>query len=187
MSNPECKPPEAPVFPLPLSTVTDCEPGEKAAVPEYEKGYILERSKRLIPPLTLRAMRYFKGRTDASAALVAAGAGLAQIQAKSAGMLGLHDELASIVAINPPDFVLADYRALRLRVFFTALLRIFVNSVLDPTGQVTASRLITSDGRVAGGTKFDDMTKFGVACLVDGSDKAIRDGCNIFLDAMGEK
>lgn len=185
MNNPECQPPEVPVFPLPIKTATDCGPGPRKKHPAYERAYTLQNSKRLMLPLAARVMTYLEGKIGPSVRDMAGFAVGTPIghHDPSALMGKLKGELEAIVAIEPPDELLADYRALRLRLFFENFLRTAINSVVDPTGAVSASRLLTADGRF-GDAKFTDLSRFGIAALIDGRDEMIRDACHLFLDVM---
>lgn len=175
-----------PVFPIPIKTATDCGPGVRVKHPAYEKAYTLTSSGRLMIPLVGRIFAYLDGKRAINhLSKIAGGVVLADPTDNlvTAHMTTLRDELDSIVSINPPDELLADYRALRLRLFMEGFLRTAINSVVDPSGAISAARLMTSDGKFQG-AKFSELAKVGIAALLDGRDEMIRDALHVYLDAM---
>lgn len=172
-------------FPLPIKTATDCGPGPRKKHPAYERAYTLKASGRLMLPLAARLISYLDGQRASRISSASGGVILGEPpdNLASAHMGTLKAELESIVAIEPPDELLADYRALRLRLFFEGFLRTAINSVVDPSGAVSASRLMTADGKL-GGKTFSELARVGIAAILDGRDEMIRDACHLYLDMM---
>lgn len=173
-------------FPLPIKTATDCGPGPRVKHPAYELAYTLKSSGRLMVPIVGRMMTYLDGKRPSSSLGKVSGGAVVLDPTENlvtAHMTSLRDELESIVSINPPDELLADYRSLRLRLFMEGFLRTAINSVVDPSGAVSAARVMTSDGKFQG-ARFSELAKVGIAALLDGRDEMIRDALHVYLDAM---
>lgn len=136
------------------------------AVPEYELVQV-SNSGKIIPPLVDVVDGYLMPKAGRGDKL--AGEALS--------------ELRMILAINPPDPLLADYRALRLRGFFEAFVRNAVNAVVSPDGSTNAARLISADG----GFRRDalsELARFMLASLVSGSDKSLAGAVRVYVEAV---
>ena len=93
-------------------------------------------------------------------------------------------ELRAVVAIAPPDILLADYRSLRIRLIVENFLRGFVDAAVDPTGAASAARVLTAEGKFRKDT-ISEIARNGLAALASGKDASIAGAVRVFLAAAG--
>jgi len=91
--------------------------------------------------------------------------------------------LRMIVAIAPPDPLLADYRALRLRGFFEAFVRTALNAVVSPDGASNAARIISADGGFRRDA-FSELGRFMLAALTSGTDRSLAGAVRVYVEAV---
>lgn len=95
----------------------------------------------------------------------------------------LLSELRLITAINPPDFLLADYRALRVRNFFMRFLSSALDQLVSPDSSTNAARLLTAEGGFRRDA-FSDLSRVLMAALVSGNDESIATAIRIYIKAL---
>jgi len=95
----------------------------------------------------------------------------------------LLSELRVITAISPPDALLADYRALRVRSFFVRFLSLALDQLVSPDSSTNAARLLTAEGGFRRDA-FSDLSRVMMAALVSGKDESIAAAIRIYIKAV---
>jgi len=156
---------QSPPIPQGMETAYTFESGSNRTLPMYE-GPCVSNSGEISPPLDVLASRFFEANKMEAPAM----------------------ELARIRSINPAaDILLADYRALRLRLFFSNLATALLNTIVSPDGKTNAARLLMSNGERAPGV-FSELARVLMAALLSGKDESIAAALRVyFMSVMQPK
>ena len=105
------------------------------------------------------------------------------IEKGQVGAEALLSELRIVTAISPPDALLADYRALRVRNFFMRFLSSALDQLVSPDSSTNAARLLTAEGGFRRDA-FSDLSRVLMAALVSGNDESIATAIRIYIKAV---
>lgn len=139
--------------------------------PDYEK------------PVTLKSGKIAPGLVDVMRVYLAKKARDAGTPDQAEAIKKIAKELSLIVRICPPDALLADYRALLLRVYFERFLRAAVDSLVSPDGTSNAARVLTSDGGFRKDS-FSELSRVMIAGLLSGTDSSIASSVRLYLESV---
>lgn len=126
----------------------------------------------VVPPLVSEMLKYLKSKESASVGKAAKDAN------------DLVSELVALISIYPPDELLADYRAMRIRMFFERFLRAAIDALVSPDGASNAARVLTSDGGFRKDA-FSELSRVMIASLISGKDSSIASAVRVYLLATG--
>ena len=136
-------------------------------VPAYEAPSINHKSKKIEASVVGIVDDYLRG----------------HIEKGQVGAEALLSELRIVTAISPPDALLADYRALRVRNFFMRFLSSALDQLVSPDSSTNAARLLTAEGGFRRDA-FSDLSRVLMAALVSGNDESIAAAIRIYIKAV---
>lgn len=139
-------------------------------VEEYESP-LTTKDGKVVSPLVSEMFKYLKSKESVSVGKAATDSNV------------LVSELNAILAIVPPDDLLADYRSLRLRAYFERFLRSAIDALVSPDGSSNAARVLTSEGGFRKDS-FSELSLVMIASLLSGKDSSIASAVRLYLEAV---